>query len=149
MNQIFCNLFIRKSNAVTVHPLDEQREWFLLYDTVHLLKCIRNNWISEKTTTITFDDITIGYFKDVQDLYKFEKDSILKTTPLQTLQMNGSNAFMTVKDVSASFKKRLRTFSAKILETLFCHDSLQPSRVCKKIRFDEADGIKKSPIKLL
>ena len=119
MNQIFCNLFIRKSNAVTVHLLDEQREWFLLvlYDTVHLLKCIRNNWISEKTTTITFDDITIGYFKDVQDLYKFEKDSILKTTPLQTLQMNGSNAFMTVKDVSASFKKRLRTFSAKILDS--------------------------------
>ena len=78
-----------------------------IYDTVHLLKCIRNNWISEKTTTITFDDITIGYFKDVQDLYKFEKDSILKTTPLQTLQMNGSNAFVTGKDVSASFKKRL------------------------------------------
>ena len=252
-------------------------------------KCIRNNWISEKTKTITFDDTTIGYFKDVQDLYKSEQDSILKTTPLtmsavyptnlqlqnvkhvinvfndkvvaaltlqgkigtanfirqvlqmwkitnvkmkgeverfndpdravqlitstnlqelmdlfsksrsgyggnryqsithdtkkalvQTMeglqavskflfetakyqyvllgqiqsdrierefsiyrQMNGSNAFMTVKDVSASFKKRLSTFSVKILDTLLCDDSPQPSHVCKEISFDEADGIEK------
>ena len=32
--------------ATATHPLDGTRSWYLLLDTVHLLKCIRNNWIS-------------------------------------------------------------------------------------------------------
>ena len=82
VNQKYCDLFNRKSAAVAVHPLDDHREWFLLFDTVHLLKCIRNNLISEKNKMMTFDNDTIGVFKEVQDLYKCERENILKTTPL-------------------------------------------------------------------
>lgn len=50
INQHYCRLFDRptdsKCPATAIHPLDETRKWYLLFDTVHLLKCIRNNWIS-------------------------------------------------------------------------------------------------------
>ena len=48
INQHYCKLFDSRSEngAEAVHPLDDERVWFLLYDTVHLLKCIRNNWIT-------------------------------------------------------------------------------------------------------
>lgn len=50
INQAYCKLFDRPSEsecpATATHPLDNTRNWYLLYDTVHLLKCIRNNWIS-------------------------------------------------------------------------------------------------------
>lgn len=50
INQQYCRLFDRptdsKCPATAIHPLDDTRKWYLLFDTVHLLKCIRNNWIS-------------------------------------------------------------------------------------------------------
>ncbi len=85
VNQNYCRLFTRndkKAPHKAVHPLDKNRTWFLLFDTVHLLKCIRNNWISEKTQTLTLDGQKVGVFEDVRQLYLSEKDSILKTSPL-------------------------------------------------------------------
>ena len=49
---------------------------------MHLLKCIRNNWISEKCQKLSLNDETVASFSDVVDLYKEEKDNILKTTSL-------------------------------------------------------------------
>ena len=50
INQLYCKMFDRPSEsdcpATATHPLDGKRSWYLLFDTVHLLKCIRNNWIS-------------------------------------------------------------------------------------------------------
>lgn len=50
INQLYCKMFDRPSEsecpATATHPLDGTRSWYLLFDTVHLLKCIRNNWIS-------------------------------------------------------------------------------------------------------
>ena len=50
INQLYCKMFDRPSEsdcpATATHPLDGTRSWYLLSDTVHLLKCIRNNWIS-------------------------------------------------------------------------------------------------------
>ena len=48
VNQRFNAIFDKKSSCEALHPLDNQRPWFLLFDSVHLLKCIRNNWVSEK-----------------------------------------------------------------------------------------------------
>lgn len=31
------------------HPLDPKRLLFLIFDVVHILKCVRNNWISRRT----------------------------------------------------------------------------------------------------
>ena len=82
INQIFCGLFVKKSLAEAVHPLDANRVWYLLFDSVHLLKCLRNNWISEKEKKLSFDGQTVGSFADVEDVYEAEKESVLKTTTL-------------------------------------------------------------------
>ena len=66
INQQFCTLFTQiqgNSSAIVQHPLDPQRVWFLLFDTVHILKCLRNNWITEKTKQISLDQTTIASFK--------------------------------------------------------------------------------------
>ena len=57
-------------------------KWFLLFDPVQLLKCIRNNCITEKCTQLTIDGVTYGFFDDVRAVNDSEKDNILKTTPL-------------------------------------------------------------------
>ena len=36
------------------HPYDPQSELFFLFDTVHLFKCIRNNWLNVKDPIQTF-----------------------------------------------------------------------------------------------
>jgi len=82
INQQFCKLFDRIHDFQAIHPLDASRFWYLLFDTVHLLKCIRNNWISEKCQKLCFDNESVASFSDVIDLYKEEKNSILKTTSL-------------------------------------------------------------------
>ena len=50
INQLYCKMFDRPAEsecpATATHLLDGARSWYLLFDTVHLLKCIRNNWIS-------------------------------------------------------------------------------------------------------
>ena len=81
INQRFNAIFDKKSSCEALHPLDNQRPWFLLFDSVHLLKCIRNNWVSEKCQKLTIDNNT-GSFSDVKALYEAEKNSILKSAPL-------------------------------------------------------------------
>ena len=50
INQLYCKMVDRPSEsdcpATVTHSLDGKRSWYLLFDTVHLLKCTRNNWIS-------------------------------------------------------------------------------------------------------
>ena len=82
INQHYCKQFTQLSDCTAVHPFNEDRVWFLLYDTVHLLKCIRNNWITEKCLRLSIDGKIAGSFTDIRNLYKAEKESILKTTPL-------------------------------------------------------------------
>ncbi len=54
----------------------------LIFDTVHLLKCLRNNWISEKSQTLTFDGNLFAKFSDVEYVYQQENMSLLRATPL-------------------------------------------------------------------
>ena len=50
INQLYCKMFDRPSEsdcpATATYPLDGKQSWYLLFDTAHLLKCIRNNLIS-------------------------------------------------------------------------------------------------------
>ena len=52
------------------------------FDHVHLLKCMKNNWITQKCTKLTIDGVTYGFSYDVKDVYNSEKVNFLKTTPL-------------------------------------------------------------------
>ena len=58
---------------------------FLLHDSVHLFKSIRNNWITEKNQHIsfTFDGLKFnGWWKDIIALYEKEKSAILRRTKM-------------------------------------------------------------------
>ena len=65
---------------------------FLLFDFVHILKSIRNNWLNLKDFNKTFqypqfDDFTttnIASFEDVRLLYRSDQHSVLKLAPRLT-----------------------------------------------------------------
>jgi hypothetical protein len=112
INQKFCGLFKRKNNHEAVHPLHANQVWYLLYDSVHLLKCLRNNWITEKSQKISFDGHTVGSFVDVKELYEAEKSSILKTTSLTS-----SSVYPTRLQLQ-NVKHVLKVFSDKVVAGL-------------------------------
>ena len=74
------------------NPSDPNRSIFLIFDPVHIVKCIRNYWINQKDTNTTFifpsiDNYfseTFPYhlsnasFKDLRNIYKSEKYSTAK-----------------------------------------------------------------------
>lgn len=70
------------------NPVDPDKKIFLLFDSVHLLKSVRNNWLNLKNRTQSFtypawsDESTKkASFSDLKHLYKIEKKSLLKEAP--------------------------------------------------------------------
>lgn len=71
------------------NPFDSTIKLFFLFDSVHLLKCIRNNWINQADTsqTFTFPDldnktlIRRACFADLKKLHSFEDTRIVKLAP--------------------------------------------------------------------
>lgn len=62
--------------------------YFLLFDYVHLLKNIRNNWLTEATGELTFTDTASGQQKTAKwqhlvDLFKLEKGELVKMSDLE------------------------------------------------------------------
>ena len=122
INQQYCKLCNRPSDfqATATHPLDNNRVWFLLFGPVHLLKCIRKNWISEKGQQISFDDKTTASFEDVKELYNSEKGSILKTAPLTQCAVNPLRLQL------QNVQHVLRLFNDKVVASLKikgCHET--------------------------
>ena len=86
MNQkMFMNL--SGTNCLVPHinnPINPDHKIKLLFDTVHLLKCIRNNWINDAEKTLTYpnfcdhDLIMHTSFRNLITIYHMEKESILK-----------------------------------------------------------------------
>ena len=65
------------------NPSDPTRSIFLMFDPVHIVKCIRNNWINQKDTNTTFTFPSIDHyfnasFKDLRNIYKSEQYSTAK-----------------------------------------------------------------------
>ena len=67
------------------NPINVDEIIYILFDTVHLLKCIRNNWINDveknRFTFPDFSDNTVllnAVFSDLINIYHMEKESILK-----------------------------------------------------------------------
>ena len=71
-----------------------QSEFFLLFDTVHLLKSFRNNWITckDKTIRIKFNGETIcAKWNDIVDLHNKEQNNVVKRTTLSKAAIDPSN----------------------------------------------------------
>ena len=67
---------------------------FLLYDYVHLIKSLRNNWLTERCGELLFDDkghSFIAKWSDLLDLYKLEQDEehskLLKMSKLKEVSV--------------------------------------------------------------
>lgn len=72
------------------HPSDPSRPLFFVIDPVHILKCIRNNWINQKNDQICFyfpeiqgdtpqsERMQTASFATIRDLHSKECDQLLK-----------------------------------------------------------------------
>lgn len=91
-NRVNRNMFSLLCNGVLQpcikHPLNPERKLFLMFDSVHLLKCIRNNWLGQSDYDHTFlcpgivnEMLCKASFAHVRDLYSSEKNSVLKLAP--------------------------------------------------------------------
>lgn len=92
-------------SIVYQHPAQRTRPLFFIYDAVHLLKCIRNNWLGQRDSQKTmrfpqfsqeksYDNMKIMYapFTTLLRLYALEKDSLLKYSYRLSLKaLNPSN----------------------------------------------------------
>lgn len=75
----------KRINIVYPHPVDNRRPLFYMFDSVHLLKCIRNNWLNSKHQQIltypdfnNYDVVRMARFEAIQKLHELEHDKLLK-----------------------------------------------------------------------
>lgn len=79
---LFCNPPELKISYA--HPVDQTRNFFFLFDSVHILKCIRNNWLNNKSQQMIFPKFDnpavyqIASFDSLKEMYTFEKSSLIK-----------------------------------------------------------------------
>ena len=82
--------FVSKFVTVDDKPwLCREEKTFLLYDYVHIIKCIRNNWLTEKTGELQFPhngELHIANWNDLKELYKL--DSLVKLSQLNKTSVN-------------------------------------------------------------
>ena len=82
-------MFIELSGTKTLvpfilNPVNKIDRIYLLFNTVHLLKYIRNNWINEADETFVYPSFTDSSsvmhasFSNLIDLYHMEKANVLK-----------------------------------------------------------------------
>ncbi|KAI6654495.1 hypothetical protein LOD99_891 [Oopsacas minuta] len=77
---------------IVPHPMDSNRPLFLLFDFVHIIKSIRNNWLNQidynKTFTYPdFENIQVAstaVFEEIRKLYKSDQHSVAKLAPRLT-----------------------------------------------------------------
>ncbi|GFS20497.1 transposable element P transposase [Elysia marginata] len=65
----------------------EAHKIFFIYDRVHVVKNIRNNWITEKTKTLTCPLMgapggTVAKWTDLEALFQCEEASLVKLSKL-------------------------------------------------------------------
>ena len=81
MNQAF----FKKFNTNTSSPWQTKDNVFLLYDFVHLMKNIRNNWITEPMKELKFfvdEEEKVAKWTDIENLYKLESQHLAKMSKL-------------------------------------------------------------------
>ena len=101
MNQKTFKLLHETHNSHSIcsikHPISNTHfsSFYTLYDTIHLLKNIRNNWITEKTKTLEFlhpytNEKIAAKWSDIVKIYKIGEKNIVQihTLDYSTLYPN-------------------------------------------------------------
>ena len=91
INQKFFETLHRRAEAESSSSSPSVKPWkgpngtTLLYDYVHLLKCVRNNWITEKQGLLKFNyhgEMYSAEWEHLKQLYKSESDSLITLSKL-------------------------------------------------------------------
>ncbi|GBM88223.1 hypothetical protein AVEN_206343-1 [Araneus ventricosus] len=92
-NRINRNMFTQMCQGNLVNcisnPVQPENKLFFLFDTVHLIKSVRNNWFNEKTLgqVLCFPSpdnsskISLAKLQDLKDIYETEKSNLIKNAP--------------------------------------------------------------------
>lgn len=132
-NQAFFKLF----PTFRERPWETQDGRFLLYDFVHLLKNLRNNWLTEATRELTFEDDDgvqkTAKWQHLVDLHKLETETLVKMSDLDEVSVSPKP--IERQKVSTC----LKVFSEKTHQALLHH----PSMVKREDVKDTAAFIKK------
>ncbi|XP_054713596.1 uncharacterized protein LOC129223056 [Uloborus diversus] len=80
---------------------NDGKQIFILFDTVHIIKSVRNNWINQRTygNTFTFpsinnsSDLLKAAFSDLVNIYEKEKNALIKYAPKLTFEALNPNNF--------------------------------------------------------
>lgn len=97
VNQSFFRIFNKMSPAtpwMVTSPTNPQQPLFLIFDPVHLLKNIRNNWVTDKTQTLTFyssDTVKEANWKHLVELHQHEEKTLVRLSKLTKASVAPSN----------------------------------------------------------
>ena len=77
-------------------PADENQPLYIMYDPVHLIKNLRNNWESEPTRTLQVPSLSsnapfFACWNDLVSLHKDEKATMMQASKLTDSALNPSN----------------------------------------------------------
>ncbi|KAM7300812.1 uncharacterized protein ISCGN_016397 [Ixodes scapularis] len=86
-----------KVNTVYQHPSDQSRSLFFILDTVHVLKCVRNNWLNQRNSSkcMFFPDINAAgdqphvltaSFNALVELHERERNELVRLAPTLCLK---------------------------------------------------------------
>lgn len=87
----------RKVDTVYKHPSDQSRPLFFILDSVHVLKCIRNNWLNQRNSgkCMFFPDINglpdkpcvlTASFNTLLELHERERNELVRLAPTLSLK---------------------------------------------------------------
>ena len=127
-NQKFFKLF----DTVDDKPWLTKDGIFLLFDYVHILKCIRNNWLTELSGELDFQDGGETYtakWKDLTDLYTHEKDARKSTSGVRSLSALNDVAVAPKPVERQKVSTCLRVFSDETLTALRVHPKIDQGDV--------------------
>ena len=129
-NQAFFKLF----QTVESKPWKTTNGLFLLFDYVHLIKSIRNNWITEKMKELEFDiqnERFVASWNDLIKLYRLERDELTKLSSLNEVSVFPKP--IERQKVSTC----LKVFCEKTIAALKSHAELNPNEVNGTVKFIE------------
>jgi len=103
------------------HPYDSQRKLFFLFDSVHLIKCIRNNWINQTDQTLRYPNQTSALtgvlcnasFAHLKQLYDSERTAVVKLAPSLTFTALNPNNLQ-----RQNVQLALKVFNEKLVAAL-------------------------------
>ena len=125
--------FFKMMNKIEGKPwCGDDEHAFLLFDFVHVMKCVRNNWLTEENGELVFEfdgNKHIAKWVDLKNLYELESGNLLKLSKLNDISISPKP--IERQKVSTC----LRVFCDETIAALKNHPSIKKNDVIGTIKF--------------